>query len=79
MALSPEEEALVYDIEFLQAATRKVLRGLGSAPLGLQDNIATALAQWITTMTTVNKAIKTEAECRAVPVPEKKSNPEDNN
>lgn len=64
MPLNPDEEQLIHDIECLQAATRKVLRGLGGAPPDLQDNIATALAQWVSTMGTVTKAIRTEAELR---------------
>ena len=43
MKLRPDEITLLDDMEALQAATRKVIRGLGSAPPDLQDGITLAV------------------------------------
>ena len=75
MPLNSEERDLIADIEALQAATRKVLRGLAAAPLDLQDGIAAALSQWVTTMSSVIKSIRATAEFRPAP----KVDPGENN
>ncbi len=79
MSLNLSELAFLKDIEELQIATRRVIRGLEAAPQSLQDVISLALSQWVSTMSTVANTIKAGAELRGQADPPPPGNNNSNN